>query len=93
VSADELERVCSEVLGEPARDIRNPPDEPRRRQFKAGWLDATDRRRDYTARTLECLTWRNLGYRMGRACGHARLDEIQAAYDRLVQLYYQRSGA
>jgi 5-methylcytosine-specific restriction protein A len=69
------------------RDDRNPPDERRRGQFKAGWEDATVRGELYAETTLQWLTWRNLGYRFGRLLGHRSQTEIDEAYRILADLY------
>ena len=69
------------------RDDRNPPDERRRGQFKAGWEDATVRGEVYAENTLQWLTWHNLGYRFGRLLGHRSQTEIDEAYKILADLY------
>ncbi len=48
------------------RDIRRPPDERRRGRFRTGWEDATMRGESYGIETLKRLSWRNLGYRLGK---------------------------
>lgn len=57
-------------------DARRLPDELRRRQFHVGWRDAVQRDETYTGRTLRGLTWRNLGYRLGRHFGDLTPREI-----------------
>ena len=69
------------------RDDRAPPDEPRRRQFTAGWEDATVRGKVYAENTLRWLTWRNLGYRFGRLLGHRSQTEIDEAFKILADRY------
>ena len=69
------------------RDDRDPPDERRRGQFKAGWEDATVRGKEYAENTLQWLTWHNLGYRFGRLLGHRSQTEIDEAYKILADLY------
>jgi 5-methylcytosine-specific restriction protein A len=69
------------------RDDRDPPDERRRGQFKAGWEDATVRGKVYAENTLQWLTWHNLGYRFGRLLGHRSGTEIDEAYKILADLY------
>jgi putative restriction endonuclease len=74
------------------RDKRRPPDERRRGQFRAGWEDATKRGEVYAGGTLERLTWRNLGYRLGRHFGDQVEEQLDAAFDILAGLYeVQRS--
>lgn len=69
------------------RDERRPPDERRRGQFCAGWEDATRRGEVYSAGTLERLTWRNLGYRLGKHFGDQEPEQIKGAFDVLASLY------
>jgi hypothetical protein len=74
------------------RDKRRPPDERRRGQFRAGWEDATKRGEVYADETLERLTWRNLGYRLGQHYGAQVAVQIDGAFDILAGLYeVQRS--
>lgn len=68
-------------------DPRRPPDEPRRQQFHVGWADATDRNKTYTPSTLRRLTWRNLGYRLGRDLGAKSSKRIDDVFDALADLY------
>ena len=49
-------------------DDRQPPDNLRRGQFKAGWKAAAAGVR-YNEQTLVRLTWNNLGYRLALAFG------------------------
>lgn len=69
------------------RDKRRPPDERRRGQFRAGWEDATKRGEVYSEGTLERLTWRNLGYRLGQSFGDHLPKEIDGAFDILAELF------
>jgi hypothetical protein len=73
-------------------DVRRPPDEYRRRQFRAGWEDATKRNRVYAPTTLEQLTWRNTGYRLGRKLGDADPETIDGAFDHLANSYVSREA-
>lgn len=45
-------------------DVRADPDTNRRGQFLAGWHDHSERQQTYVARTLQKLTWHNLGWRL-----------------------------
>jgi hypothetical protein len=74
------------------RDGRDPPDERRRGQFHAGWEDATVRSKVYAENTLQCLTWHNLGYRLGRLLGHQSGTEIDEAYKILADLYHRQQA-
>lgn len=69
------------------RDGRSPPDERRRGQFRAGWDDVTARGKRYGESTLKRLTWRNLGYRLGRHFGKQPAAQVDAAFDVLADLY------
>lgn len=69
------------------RDKRRPPNERRRGQFSAGWKDVTNRGEVYTDGTLERLTWRNLGYRLGQHFGDQTPVQIDGAFDVLAGLY------
>ena len=65
------------------RDDRDPPDERRRGQFKAGWEDATVRGKVYAENTLQWLTWHNLGYRFTRpGFGDSQWSEQRPAFKR-----------
>ena len=46
------------------KEGRGHPTPGRRRQFTSGWNDRLQRALRYHPRTLETLTWRNLGYRL-----------------------------
>jgi hypothetical protein len=69
------------------RDVRHPPDERRRGQFRAGWEDATERGDVYATETLERLTWHNLGYRFGKHFGHQSSEKIDQAFEALARLH------
>lgn len=75
----QFERVCRNITV--IADVRKPPNERRRGQFKAGWEDATTRYKCYTAQTLERLTWRNLGYRFGQHLGESTFSRINNAFE------------
>jgi len=68
-------------------DDREPPDNYRRGQFKAGWEDWTVRHESYTDETLNRLKWHNLGYRFGKRFGPCAAHEIAAVYELLAALY------
>jgi 5-methylcytosine-specific restriction protein A len=85
MTTSEVEQLFKQLPFE--KDDRNPPDERRRGQFKAGWEDATVRGEVYAEATLQWLTWRNLGYRFGRLLGHQSQTEIDEAYKILADLY------
>jgi hypothetical protein len=90
----EIERLFSELKF--SRDVRFPPDEMRRGQFRAGWEDATVRGKEYGAGVLSRLTWRNLGCRFGQIEGPQTVDRIDAVYlflaDRYGSLWVPRSS-
>lgn len=85
MKAAEIERRFAELDFD--CDERRPPDDARRAQFRAGWEDATVRRRTYSTSSLRHLTWRNLGYRFGEAEGRQAVETIEAVYDVLAQRY------
>jgi 5-methylcytosine-specific restriction protein A len=82
-----------EILAEHSyeTDVRKPPDNRRRGQFRVGWEDATVREHVYTDKTLARLTWRNLGYRLGTRFGKRHPDEIEQVYERFAQHYSEQS--
>ena len=85
MTTSEVEQLFEQLRFE--KDDRNPPDERRLGQFKAGWEDATLRGKVYAENTLQWLTWHNLGYRFGRLLGHRSQTEIDEAYKILADLY------
>lgn len=70
-----------------SRDERNPPDDARRRPFKAEWKRGA--RGEYIGKkTLDAkLTWTNLGNRAGREFGPASDATIVAMFDRFAAIY------
>jgi hypothetical protein len=69
------------------KDVRRPPDERRKARFRAGWEDATVRRKEYSSQTLRNLTWHNLGYRTGKILGSLTVFEINRIFDSFAKLY------
>ena len=69
------------------RDERLPPDDARRRPFKAEWKRGAQG--DYIdEKTLNAkLTWTNLGNRAGRQFGPASDATIDAVFDRFAAIY------
>lgn len=61
-------------------DIRKTPTAGRRNQFFTGWQDAATHRKTYTDTTLQRLTWRNLGYRLGQQLGEQSTEVIDQVY-------------
>lgn len=86
----ECERIISELEYE--EDIRKYPDNRRRGQFKSGWEDAVIRQQIYLPLTLQRLTWRNLGYRMGQRFGKSSVDEINQIFNLLSQHFKSVRG-
>lgn len=74
------------------KDRREQPDARRRVQFCTGWTDAAQRNRVYKDKTLEQLTWRNLGFRFGRQFGKQSLERIDEAFEVLAELYERQRG-
>ena len=68
-------------------DVRKTPDDYRRRQFRAGWGDASVPGKQYTDDTLNRLTWRNLGYRLGKNLGRRTPEQIDLLFDDFATQY------
>lgn len=68
-------------------DEREPPDNLRRGQFRAGWGDKIERKQDYSDKTLDALTWHNAGWRMAEVFGSRQAGEIDWAFDVLAKRY------
>ena len=70
-------------------DVRNEePNDPgyREAQFRLGWSEAQQPDRpEYQSGTLRHLTWRNLGWRLGRLYGKTSDKLIGVHYDRAVR--------
>ena len=86
----DVEQIILEL--EPDGDIRELPDNHRRRTFLAGWRDATERGRNYQATVLKELTWMNLGWRLGKKYGPRSRDEITTLYEILAEHYRQNQA-
>ena len=64
------------------RDIRKPPDNRRRGQFRAGWFGTV------SEETLkQKLTWHNLGYRMGQRFGSQSDEQVDEVFQVLADDY------
>ena len=87
VTSKEILRCLATVLYR--HDRRRQPDRRRYGQFVVGWKAATVRRqpREYTARTLRSLTWRNLGFRFGQYFGEISKEKIEEVWNDLVSHY------
>ena len=76
------------------RDIRHEePNENKYRfgTFKQGWAEAIDaKRQPYNEETLRDLTWKNLGYRLGKIFGPTSPDQIEQMYDWCVRQQQHR---
>jgi putative restriction endonuclease len=72
-------------------DARNPPDKRRRGQFKVGWNDSTIHGGTYDERSLKRLTWRNLGYRLGKIYDVRDEGDIEETYE-CFATHYEISG-
>jgi hypothetical protein len=69
-------------------DEREPPDEARRIRFKQGWKHANSGG-TYSSKTLESLTWQNLGYRTGKIGTYSEQD-LDQLFDSFAELYNSR---
>lgn len=92
----DAERMRAEILGavstmEYGRDLRQTPSAGRRAQFQVGWEDAAVRDVSYTDTTLQRLTWRNAGYRLGKVFGN-QPEYMSAAYEILAEQYMAAVG-
>ena len=68
-------------------DVRKPPDNRRRGQFRSGWNTATAGK-EMTKQKLDAdLSWNNLGYRAGKAFGQASDEEVYAMFYRFGAIY------
>src|SRR2546428_2873916 len=81
----EVERLFAELKFD--RDVRRPPDDRRRVQFRIGWENATVRQRTYSESMLSRLTWHNLGYRFGQRDGAQPIEAMDSVYRILAQAY------
>src|SRR5262245_29671443 len=70
-------------------DDRADPDDARQKQFVQGFCQAVSGR-TYTPRTLEKLTWNNLGWRLGRIYGEVGNALIDELWNRSVRQYIAR---
>ena len=73
-------------------DKRELPEEKHWGQFIRGWNDATIRHQNYKKRTLDFLTWCNLGFRFGKHFEGRHEDEIREAWETLVKHYERISN-
>lgn len=82
-------QTCELILSELnyEKDIRRPPDNLRKGQFKAGWNDAILQGKDYSEETLRNLTWHNLGYRMAQRYGQLSEQEREEIFDAFAQYH------
>lgn len=70
-----------------AEDRRESPNERRLGQFRVGWKEGVQSEIVYAEGTLRRLTWRNLGYRLGRLFGEELDIEMDGVYFLLAGLY------
>jgi len=73
-------------------DLRKPPDNRRRGQFRRQWHRGAhgEPMREQTLRKV--LTWANLGYRAGRQFGAASDATIDAMFDHFAVIYQRNGG-
>ena len=74
------------------RDVRCSPNERRRGQFRTGWEDAAKRGESYTVDTLKRLSWRNLGYRLGRQFGDETTERVDEVFDILADDFNKQAS-
>jgi len=75
-----------------ARSITPDTSELRRREFRKGWIKGATET-GYGDRTLQTLTWNNLGYRLGCLLKTASEDHINDAYDLCVSIQNEQQDA
>jgi hypothetical protein len=74
-----------------AEDIRDRDPGPNHRgEFKKGWKAAVDGS-EYTEKTLNELTWNNLGYRLGRLFGETSPEQMEQMYEWCKNQYRSKS--
>lgn len=77
-------RAVLDATPNEVEDVRGRPSPGRRAQFKAGWLNYSERDRMYTDRTLQKLTWNNLGWRLAESetfSGASRPEDLDDVYE------------
>ena len=77
-------------------DVRGNPDTNRRGQFLAGWHDHSERNEIYVERTLQQLTWHNLGWRLAQTHVDAAGiddDEVRNLFAVAEDLWWRRTAA
>lgn len=85
ISPDDIDKAFEELSYK--RDRRKQPNESRKTQFRLGWLDASQNGSTYSPGTLNDLTWRNLGYRMGLNFGDVNEGEVESTYELLADRF------
>lgn len=73
-----------------SNDVRQAPHAARQREFRRGWREGAEGR-SYAPTTLERLTWRNLGFRLGRSLGSVHVDQVDATFDWLADEFARTS--
>lgn len=66
-------------------DVRKLASAGRQSQFRLGWGHGASNEVAYAETTLDRLTWRNLGYRLGREFGPSGEAEIDGAFEYLAE--------
>lgn len=93
MDATALSQFLSKLEDDGIVDARANPDTNRRGQFLAGWHDHSERGRTYVDRTLQQVTWHNLGWRLAREHHDPAGiddDEIRDHFDLAEGLWVQR---
>lgn len=92
MDATTIGNLLEELEDEGVVDVRGNPDTNRRGQFLAGWHDHSKRNQIYVERTLQQLTWHNLGWRLARdhvdAAGID--DEVRDLFAAAEDLWWKR---
>jgi hypothetical protein len=87
---EQLRGLCQTMLSaaDYEVDLRQSAADASGVQFHRGWQDAVLREKSYTSRTLKRLTWRNLGYRIGKSRGAEIQHAVVTGYYPLRYVYY-----
>jgi predicted HNH restriction endonuclease len=86
ITIEELRKILSEI--KVTKDKRSVPDSARKRAFKLGWLDYTQRKKVYSEEVLTSrLTWQNLGNRLGQILESKTREDIEEIFEILAIIF------
>jgi hypothetical protein len=93
MDATTISKLLEQLDEEGVVDVRRNPDTNRRGHFLAGWHDHSERNQIYVERTLQQLTWHNLGWRLARTHVDAAGiddDEVRDLFAAAEDLWWKR---